>query len=42
MGGTLVNVGDQTDFIVTQRKVEFGALKGTVPTQTFMYQYDES
>lgn len=42
IGGTLVNIGDRTNPIVYQRKVEFGAQKGTVPVHSQLYRYDES
>lgn len=41
LGGTLVNIGDQTEILVLQSKVENGAGKGDVPTSTFLYSYDE-
>ena len=42
IGGTLEDVSDASNFIVLQRKVGFGAGKGTLPNQIFNYQYIES
>jgi hypothetical protein len=42
IAGTLESVNDASNFIVMQRKVGFGAGKGTLPNQIFNYQYIES
>jgi len=42
IGGTLNDVGDQSEDIVFQLKVANGALKGSLPLQTCRYTYNEA
>lgn len=42
IGGTLVNINDETDYLVTQLQVSSTATQGDMTQQTFNYSFDEN
>lgn len=42
IGGTISNIGDETNYLVLQLKVEYGADRGSMITQSFNLYYEET